>query len=277
MHILDNTIEDIEFRLSAIFKEYAKIGDATIQSSFASYGWILLDSWVAWRSLRYLLREIDITADVSKKWFQTPSSYSASQLKAVWQFNEETDTFLEDKIGKKLKTLIDDTVQKKRNSSAHFNQKAEIQGQDIRNEIIPYFNILKKIFLMYETNKFLISMCNKLNLKGFSEFKIIYDDNNQYELTSFLNSIEQYSNIYDGVKRYTLSFKGKPDKEYTLIFSDGDCKCNIDGGDEKILSNEEAEHYNFFKNKGFYRNIDLFIETFEKNFNIKNVVVLDNS
>ena len=88
MHRLDNHIRDIEPRIEAIYNNAPKQEEASLQESLSSYGWILLDSWVAWRTLRFVLKDAKISQDIHEKWFQTPSSYNASQLKAVWRFRE---------------------------------------------------------------------------------------------------------------------------------------------------------------------------------------------
>ena len=107
MHRLDSYINDIEPRIKAIYENVPKQEEPSLQESLASYGWILLDAWVAWRTLRFLLREAYIEDSVHDKWFQTPSSYNASQLMSVWKFNVQTCTYLEGLTGKSFKELID--------------------------------------------------------------------------------------------------------------------------------------------------------------------------
>lgn len=112
MHRLDGLINDIEPRIISICDNAPKQEEPSLQTSLSSYGWILLDSWVAWRTLRFLLKEAYIDECVSEKWFQTPSSYTASQLRAVWGFSDSTTDYLYSTTGKRFNALINDTIQK---------------------------------------------------------------------------------------------------------------------------------------------------------------------
>ena len=78
MHVLDSYINDIEPRIRAVCNNSPKQEDAALQEALASYGWILLDSWIAWRTLRFLIRDVYLDENVQKKWIQTPSSYTKS-------------------------------------------------------------------------------------------------------------------------------------------------------------------------------------------------------
>ncbi len=78
MHKLDSKIIDVEGRIKSICQNCPKMEEASLQESLCAYAWILLDSWIAWRTLRFLLRDLSIGDENLKKWFQTPSSYTAS-------------------------------------------------------------------------------------------------------------------------------------------------------------------------------------------------------
>ena len=107
MNVLDNHITDLDNRIKEICEIAPSVEQSSIQESLSSYGWILLDSWIAWRTLRFLLKDQDIKLDIQRKWFQTPSSYTASQIKAVWHFDENVDTYLIKHLGYGLKCTID--------------------------------------------------------------------------------------------------------------------------------------------------------------------------
>ena len=51
MHWLDTKINDIEPRIIAIYENAPKQEEVSLQESLSSYGWVLLDSWIAWRTL----------------------------------------------------------------------------------------------------------------------------------------------------------------------------------------------------------------------------------
>lgn len=264
MHRLDNHIRDIEPRIEAIYNNVPKQEEASLQESLSSYGWILLDSWIAWRTLRFVLKDANISQDVNEKWFQTPSSYTASQLKAIWRFNESNLAFLESQTGKNLKTLIDQTIQLKRNSSAHFTQSgtAIVTGQDAQ-EIKRYYKAFSKVFLLYELNAFLIVVAKILLKKGYQNFEITFDNGKKYLLPQFTDSITE---VFQSIPFQIICEK---DAQRCFVnFSPSGCCAGIIQGNDKKSSvsviNAAHDKYDFFSNKGYYLDADLFIETIEK-------------
>ena len=69
MHILDNHINNMSSRIEAIFENGPKQEEISLQESLASYGWILLDSWIVWRTMRFLIKDMDIDENIQKKWY----------------------------------------------------------------------------------------------------------------------------------------------------------------------------------------------------------------
>lgn len=262
MHRLDNHIRDIEPRIEAIYTYAPKQEEASLQESLSSFGWILLDSWIAWRTLRFVLKDADISQDVKEKWFQTPSSYTASQLIAIWRFREEDLDYLKNKIGKNLKALIDVTIQPKRNSSAHFSQSIPITGQDAQ-EIKMYYHALSKLFLLYEINAFLVVIADKLSKKGFRNISIRYENGSSYSLAQFVDSIDD---VFHNVPFCMFCSSG--DHKHFIDFTQSGCSTGKIEDDIKYtlgnVINKEHDRYDFFSNKGYYRNVDLFLETIEQ-------------
>lgn len=120
MHVLDSKITEIEERIKEVVKYAPEQEGTTMQETVLSYGWILLDSWIAWRTLRFLLRGVSTIEKVQQKWLQTPSSYNFAQLGAVWGFKDITKDYFNNTVGKNGKEIFNDLIQKKRNASAHF-------------------------------------------------------------------------------------------------------------------------------------------------------------
>ena len=157
MNVLDNHITDLDNRIKDICEIAPTVEQSSIQESLSSYGWILLDSWIAWRTLRFLIKDQDISVETQRKWFQTPSSFTASQIKAVWHFGDNVDTFLNENAGHGLKYLIDNEIEKLRNASAHFSDGGVVNGSDYQ-KIGNYHQLLSNIFLLYEIISFFISL-----------------------------------------------------------------------------------------------------------------------
>lgn len=267
MHRLDNYINDVEPRIKSIYENAPKQEEPSLQESLASYGWILLDAWVAWRTLRFLLKDTYIADSVHEKWFQTPSSYSASQLMSVWKFNDSTLKYLEENTGKKFKRLMDDTIQLKRNSSAHFTKKSTVTGADSR-EIKNIFQALSTVFLFYETGMFLKRICEKLAEKGYRFFKIFFTKYDSCAVEVFLEKIT----IYSQLKCFALICIDENNKRYIIFFDKTGCKAGrLSSAKEtdKLFDvvNDEQSTYNFFANKGFYLQMDLFVRTVEECWN----------
>ena len=267
MHRLDSYINDIEPRIKAIYENVPKQEEPSLQESLASYGWILLDAWVAWRTLRFLLRETYIEDSVHDKWFQTPSSYTASQLMSVWKFNVQTRTYIKRLTGKRFKELIDQTIQTKRNSSAHFSKKSVVTGADSQ-EIKKYFQTLSTVFLFYETGKFLKNICYIFEEKGYQSFRISYSKDEIYDIEGFFDNIESYSQH----KCFIMTCNDKNNKEYVILFEKTGCKAgkmdsSLETSNLHDVVNSEQAIYNFFGNKGFYQKTDLFVRTVEECWN----------
>jgi len=267
MHRLDNCINDIELRIEDVLRSIPELDPDSIslQESLLSYGWILLDSWIAWRTLRFLLKELHIDIDVHKKWFNTPSSYNASQLKAVWKFNESTLDFIENNTGKSLKYIIDSLIQPRRNESAHFSQQRLVNSSDYQ-EIRVLYKILSIVFLRYEIGSFVKCIEYKLFLKGYTK-TIIFINDTCITASDFINSLKDFPEI----KEFILQCE-KDDWIYRIFFRKEGCTAGKQRNTKEIfqqvaLINDEQAKYDFFKNKGFYRNIDLFLSTAEKCWN----------
>lgn len=261
MHRLDGHINDLEPRIRAIYKYASMQEEVSLQESLSAYGWILLDSWIAWRTLRFLLREANIDEKVNDKWFQTPGSYNASQLRAVWKFEEKTLEYIEKRTGKSFRNLIDYTIQVKRNASAHFTKKTEIKGadsQDIRN----IFKVMSKVFRLYENYNFWIYMCEKMERRGYTDFRVVFSNGEICSMNNLLDSIEDYMNS----DSYQIVFENYADSyQIKVKFSKDGCfveayKKGQKGGAVDVI-NDQCSSYNILGNKGFYQNIDLFIDT----------------
>lgn len=260
MHTLDRYINDIEPRILSICKGIPSQEEPSLQEALAAYGWVLLDSWIAWRTLRFLLRETCIDDKVQEKWFQTPSSYTASQLKAAWLFNDVLINYIEENTGKKFKELIDKTIQVNRNSSAHFSKKSNINGSDYHT-ISQYFKTLSTAFLFYETSSFLDKVCEILQSKGYSSFQISIDEQSRIAATAFKEHIDDYSHA----TRFSLWCSPKSGDELGIIFAKDGCSTyrRIPDGNPIVhdVVNDKNSFYNFFMNKGFYLEVGLFVDT----------------
>lgn len=260
MHRLDGHINNIEPRIKAIYENISKQEEPSLQESLSSYGWILLDSWVAWRTLRFLLKETYIDEGVNKKWFNTPSSYTASQLKAIWRFNDATLKYAEEKTGKSFKELIDNTIQKKRNASAHFTGGFEVQGQDA-TQIKNYYEILSKVFLFYETGSFLKAISVKMSKESFC---VVFGDDVRCTVDEYFKHITNYVSE----KRFRLIFADANHENCSLVFSEDGCfaekKSGTSENNSLSIVNDSVKKYDFFTNKGFYCNVELFVKTVEE-------------
>ena len=257
MHVLDSNINDLELRIEEMCEYSPKIEEASLQTSLSAYGWILLDAWVAWRSLRFLLKDTNIDNNVLDKWFKTPSSYTASQIKAVWKFDESVEKFVKGKTSYGLKSLFDGTIQEKRNAAAHFTKKIEIKGSDCQ-KIKEYFNVLSKVFLFYETKAFFVSVTEKLSKYGYDSFKINFTESEkEFKFEDIEGCIQEYS------KCKKFSFIGKKNCGeiiYIYVEEDG-CYVSKDKEPKKPVIDSYHTKYYFWGNKGFYRDVDMFINS----------------
>ena len=267
MHRLDGYINDIEPRIIAICENASKQEEPSLQVALCSYGWILLDSWVAWRTLRFILRDADIEMKVQNKWFQTPSSYTASQIKAIWGFTDTVEEFVKQQTGKKLKDVFDNTIQTKRNASAHFTKDVEVTGQDSRL-IKQLFEILSKVFLLYENSYFWKEISLRLENVGYRDFEVEFPDSChscRYKIIDFKDALWDYYKS----ERFNILCKNKAGEEFVINVSKDGCDAGkyCENSGLGPICNNKQETYSFYKSKGYYQNIPLFLETLLKVWN----------
>lgn len=287
MHRLDSYIQDIEPRICAICCKASQASELAeeLPAALTSYGWILLDSWVAWRTLRYLLRDTHISENVHEKWFKTPSSYNLSQLKAIWGFEKNVEEYVEKNTGNKLKELFNEQIQKKRNASAHFSMAdgSNPRGDD-HDTIKRIFNVLSKVFLFYEVGSFIRSISLRLCRAGYTNFRVQF--NLDPDVSSDVSSIEA-DYFFEHIEEFVVGLKDRCDddkkknqggshKEKTLIYlfsrhnDDYTIKFHVEGcsvgkkkanGDIKyrFIRSEKIKKYVIFENKGYYTDIDSFV------------------
>ena len=286
MHRLDSYIQAIEPRICAICKNANKTSELAVElpEALTSYGWILLDSWVAWRTLRYLLRDTHISDSVHEKWFKTPSSYTASQLKAIWGFEENVDKYVEKIMGsgQSVKSLFDKQIQKKRNASAHFSITDAFNPRgDEHDTIKKIFNALSKVFLFYEVGSFIKSISLRLCGSGYTNFRVQFGPNDEpIKYDCFFQRMDKFveglKDRCDDDKKKDKKALDKDEEEKTLIYlfsrhddeytikflvegcyvgkkeANGDIKC-------RFIKSEKIKKYVIFENKGYYTDIDSFI------------------
>lgn len=165
MHYLDSLIDDIEPRMQSILDTSPTIPETTIQTSLISYCWILLDSWIAWTTYRFLLRDSLLDQDIPDKWIRTPSSYRCNQIQSIWKFGKDSIRFFERNTGESLKNAIDTTIQARRNASAHFSRDFEnmVRGDDIRRIKAFFIHFQKYLDLLRSRNcsRFYVLICLK--------------------------------------------------------------------------------------------------------------------
>ena len=247
MNVLDNHITDLDNRIKEICKTAPAVEQSSIQESLSSYGWILLDSWIAWRTLRFLLKDQDIRLDIQKKWFQTPSSYTASQIKAVWHFDENVDIYLTKHLGCGLKHTIDDEIEKMRNSSAHFSNGGIVKGSDYQ-KISCYHLLFSNIFLLYEILSFSISISN--NVLDIRSYDLMMVDENNTEIIKYqINNHAINFNFeiidFNSVAIVKMGFNKQGRKEYLCFDKEG--RCYLD------TNKAQVGVFKIFSNKGYYR------------------------
>ncbi len=258
MHRLDGHIRDIELRLKEIINSIPQQEGVSLQASLAAYGWIMLDSWVAWRTLRFLLRKLVIDDKVHDKWFQTPSSYSSGQLMAVWQFQVSTLDYIKSETSHSFKELIDTILQGKRNASAHVKTNNTVEGRDYRN-IDNMFECLSKVFTHYETCDFIVDATEKFRARGFGDFLVQYSNGVVTKINDIYDCIVEYA----GSKSLTMKMY-KEHIEYCVTLSDNGSfiwKENEPLNDKCPINNASHDEYMFFKDKGYYVSVGLFVET----------------
>ena len=261
MHVLDRNINDLELRIKDIYNYNPKEENTSLQTSLSAYGWILLDAWVAWRSLRFLLKDTYIDDYVLDKWFQTPSSYTAAQIKAVWKFDDSAEKYIEDRTNKGLKSLFDGTIQANRNAAAHFTKKVEIKGSD-RQNIKQFFEALSTVFLFYETKAFFVRVTEKLSKNGFESFKINFIENDiEFNMEDIASSIKEY----DKCEKFLIIGQKISGEIICIYVEEEGCFVSHNRKIEKnsmnpVIDSEHSKYY-FWGNKGFYRDVDMFVNS----------------
>lgn len=249
MNVLDNHITDLDNRIKEICEIAPTVEKSSIQESLSSYGWILLDSWIAWRTLRFLLRDQDIKPDIQKKWFQTPSSFTASQIKAVWHFGESVDCYLTKETGYGIKHVIDNDIEKKRNSSAHFSNSGEIRGSDYQR-IKKYHELFSNIFLLYEIVAFFYTLSSSIAGFDNSYLFFINNDGKNVLVKHYNEGIVDYNfSIIDMNEIALIKMKFALNKKEAYLTFDRDGCYFFD------VKEEKNKTYILFTNKGYYRDI----------------------
>lgn len=257
MHNLDKYIEDIVPRLDDIINHAYNSEGTTLQTSLAAYGWILLDSWITWRTTRFLLKNAYVD-DSKEKWIQTPASYTQGQLIAAWNFTEATQRYLASETGKtSYKALVEGTIIAKRNACAHSNGKVQVQGTDI-SDIDKIFTTFSTVFLAYEISSFIKSIEVYFLKAGYCDFN------------TYLNGDIIKDNIMENLDKYS-----KADKILITCSDSTSCQCELlidqdrclarkktdDTSAYKEVSNNVINQYIFWKNKGYYFGVGLFCDT----------------
>ncbi len=253
MHCIDKYINNIEPRIESIIKNIPIQEEASLQSSLASYGWILLDAWISWRTIRYLLRDAQVDDQNQEKWIQTPSSYTSAQLCAAWNIKQETKDYIKRITDIKFNTLID-SIQQKRNSSAHISKIEGIQGSDSR-DISLYFEQLSFVFRSYEIDSFYNRVKSYLAQKGYRDFQLYMDEK---PITETKTNLDTY------VKANSISFICNDGiSAYEFISNHDGCQARKQNEKTqwKIVANEQVPLYSLWKNKGYYLGINLFCDT----------------
>ncbi len=271
MHVLDSKITEIEERIEEVVKYAPEQEGITMQETVLSYGWILLDSWIAWRTLRFLLRGVSTIEQVQEKWLQTPSSYTSAQLGAVWGFKDITAEYFNNAVGKNGKGIFNDLIQKKRNASAHFAPKTSdadtnITGSDT-NMIQKLYGVLSTAFLFYESMAFWKDVQALLVSKGYGKLRVLFKDNTD-EIKEFeIDSVDNALSLFDKNNGYKVIFKNKDNRFCMIVVEKNYCKIGFSsnsGGDELLTENflksNEGKYYNLLDNKGYYVHIEEFVK-----------------
>ena len=259
MHVLDAKINDIVPRIADIYKSASEAEPSSTQESLSSYGWILLDSWITWRTLRYLLRKTEIDEAVCKKWFQTPSSYTGSQIYAAWKFNESELVYIDQKLGQSAKKVMDEEIVQRRNTAAHFNGGVPIRGDDY-NRINSIFNCFSKVFLFIELSSFLHDYEVILKRDKYVDMKIFTDDGKSYSTSIFPEAIESFA-MSSYIK---ISFMNQTDDYYVVTIDDSGCMagCGKDLAtiEQKSVISKNGSSYFLLANNGYYLPVQSFCD-----------------
>ena len=257
MHVLDPKINDIVPRLEDIYRSASEVEPSSTQESLSSYGWILLDSWITWRTLRFLLRKTEIDEVVCKKWFQTPSSYTGAQIYAAWRFNDDVLQYIDQQLGQSAKKVMDDEIVKRRNTAAHFNGGVPIRGNDY-SRIQAIFNCFSKVFLFIELSSFLHDFEAILQKDNYVDMKIITNDGKSYSTTDFSTAIGSFSTS-SCVK---ITFMNQTSDYYIVTLDISGCRtgCGKDPTtiEQKTVINKEGLPYLLLTNNGYYLPVQSF-------------------
>ena len=161
MKKINNKITDIRNKIIDICSNIDSIKIDTVQFALAAFTWNLLDSYIAWRMTRFVLKDIIISDDVSEKWYSTPSSYNVNDLVRVWRFSKKIlDDISEQECGNPFTNVIKE-ITDNRNAVAHFKEEIQnIKGSDVEQKINKYFKFLDKVFFIYELNASLNEICS---------------------------------------------------------------------------------------------------------------------
>lgn len=272
MHVLDSKITEIEERINEVIEYAPQQEGTTMQETVLSYGWILLDSWIAWRTLRFLLRGVSTIERVQEKWLQTPSSYTSAQLGVVWGFKDITEKYFNNAVEKNGKGIFNDLIQKKRNASAHFATKStdadtNISGSDT-DMIQKLYIVLSTAFLFYESMSFWENVQVLLTQRGYGKLKLLLKDKEdktqEFEIDSKIDNALLY---FDKNKGYKVIFANKDNRLCMIVVEKNYCKIGFSSNlfgeallSEHILKSDEGKYYNLLNNKGYYVHIEEFVK-----------------
>lgn len=279
MHVLDSKITEIEERIEEVIKYAPQQEGTTMQETVLSYGWILLDSWVAWRTLRFLLRGVSTIEQVQEKWLQTPSSYSSAQLGAVWGFKDITAEYFNSTMGRDGKGIFNELIQKKRNASAHFSPKTSdadtnISGSDT-NVIQMLYKGLSTAFLFYESMAFWKDVQALLAQRGYGKLKVLIKDATGEEKEFGMDSIDNALPTFNKNSGYRVVFNNEENRSCMIIVKSNYCKIGFSSdSDEKelqeghFLKAEDGKYYNLLDNKGYYVHIAEFVQNIDSSLHV---------
>lgn len=276
MHVLDSKITEIEERIEEVIKYAPQQEGTTMQETVLSYGWILLDSWIAWRTLRFLLRGVSTIEQVQEKWLQTPSSYTAAQLGAVWGFKDITAEYFNNTMGRNGKGIFNELIQKKRNASAHFAPKSSdadtnISGADT-NMIQNLYKGLSTAFLFYESMAFWKDVQALLTQRGYGKIKVMFEDNAGETKEFGTESIDDALSIFDKKNGYKVVFMDADNRPCVIIVENNYCKIGFSSkvdstaliSQPHFLKTEEGKYYKLLDNKGYYVHIEEFVQKIDE-------------
>lgn len=255
-HSLDTKVSEIEARIEVIISQSPKFteGDSTIQASLLAYAWIMLDSWIAWRTLRFLIRNLDISESV-KKWFKTPSSYTGSQLYAAWGFSDSSREYLKQVCGMDIKSIIDHDIQKKRNRYAHQTDGVTNDPGDYDN-LKKYYEFLKMLFCFYENISLFVDFSRVFERNGYSESCVEYWKDDSHIGESKIISIGDMGDsamLYFEADEVRFICMGTDKKEKMIRFSKKPRSSEVRDSKEmwQPLSDETDNYFRLLDSNGY--------------------------